>query len=99
MPGFIGPQLASLKMKAPSGSRWIHEVKYDGYRIQLRIVGDDRRAYTRNGYNWVSRFSRIAAAFDIEGQAIVDGEVVVIHEAAQICPNCRQTSVGAIRTD
>lgn len=80
MPGFITPQLATLKMKAPSGSRWIHEVKYDGYRIQLRIDGDDRRANTRNGYNWISKFSRIAAAFDIEGQAIVDGEVVVIYE-------------------
>lgn len=80
MPGFISPQLAPLKLKAPSGSRWIHEVKYEGDRIQLRIDGDDRRAYTRNGYNWISKFSKIAAAFDIEGQAIVDGEVVVIHE-------------------
>lgn len=79
MPGFIGPQLATLKAKAPSGAQWIHEIKYDGYRIQLPIDGDDRRAYTRNGY-WVSKFSRIAGAFDIEGQAIVDGEVVVIHE-------------------
>ncbi|QOZ69123.1 non-homologous end-joining DNA ligase [Bradyrhizobium arachidis] len=54
--------------------------KYDGYRIQLRIDGDDRRAYTRNGHNWVHKFSVIAGAFDIEGQAIVDGEVVVVHE-------------------
>jgi bifunctional non-homologous end joining protein LigD len=67
-------------MKAPSGSQWIHEVKYDGYCIQLRIDGDDRRAYTRNGYNWVNKFSKIAGAFDIEGQAIVDGEVVVLHD-------------------
>jgi signal transduction histidine kinase len=37
MPGFIDPQLATLKMKAPSGSLWIHEIKYDGYRVQLRI--------------------------------------------------------------
>ncbi|MET4218671.1 ATP-dependent DNA ligase [Bradyrhizobium sp. LB14.3] len=80
MPGFIRPQLATLKVKAPSGALWIHEIKYDGYRVQLRIDGDDRRAYTRNGYDWVSRFSRIAGAFDVEGQAIVDGEVVVIHE-------------------
>lgn len=80
MPGFITPQLATLKTKAPSGSRWIHEIKHDGYRIQLRIDADDRPAYTRNGYYWMGKFSRIAAAFDIEGQAIVDGEVVVIHE-------------------
>lgn len=64
MPGFIGPQLATLKMKAASGSQWIHEIKYDGYRVQFRIDGDDRRAYTRNGYNWVSNFSRIASGLD-----------------------------------
>ncbi|UPJ99536.1 non-homologous end-joining DNA ligase [Bradyrhizobium sp. 172] len=80
MPGFISPQLATLKMKAPSGARWIHEVKYDGYRIQLHIDGDSRKAFTRNGHNWTNRFSVIAGAFDIPGQAIVDGEVVVIHE-------------------
>jgi bifunctional non-homologous end joining protein LigD len=80
MPGFISPQLATLKMKAPSGAQWIHEVKYDGYRIQLHIDGDDRKAFTRNGHNSVDRFSRIAGAFNIPGQAIVDGEVVVIHE-------------------
>jgi bifunctional non-homologous end joining protein LigD len=80
MPGFIGPQLATLKMKAPSGAQWIHEVKYDGYRIQLHIDGDSRKAFTRNGHNWVNRFSVIAGAFNIEGQAIVDGEVVVIHQ-------------------
>jgi bifunctional non-homologous end joining protein LigD len=67
-------------MKAPSGAQWIHEVKYDGYRIQLHIDGDDRKAFTRNGHNWVDRFSVIADAFNIPGQAIVDGEVVVIHE-------------------
>ncbi|MGR4932280.1 non-homologous end-joining DNA ligase [Bradyrhizobium sp. CAR08] len=80
MPGFISPQLATLKMKAPSGAQWIHEVKYDGYRIQLHINGDDRKAFTRNGHNWVNRFSVIAGAFNIAGQAIVDCEVVVIHE-------------------
>ena len=80
MPGFIGPQLATLKMKAPSGAQWIHEVKYDGYRIQLHIDGDTRKAFTRNGHNWIDRFAVIAGAFDVPGQAIVDGEVVVIHE-------------------
>jgi len=80
MPGFISPQLATLKLKAPLGAQWIHEVKYDGYRVQLHIDGDDRTAFTRNGHNWTDKFSTIAGAFDIAGQAIVDGEVVVIHE-------------------
>jgi bifunctional non-homologous end joining protein LigD len=53
MPGFIG---LNWRLKAPSGARWIHEIKYDGYRIQLRTDGEDRRAYMRNGYNWISKF-------------------------------------------
>jgi bifunctional non-homologous end joining protein LigD len=47
MPGF-SPQLATLKIKAASGAQWIHEVKYDGYRIQLHMDRDDRKAFTRN---------------------------------------------------
>ena len=80
MPGFIKPQLATLKSKAPSGDQWIHEIKYDGYRVQLHINSGKKKVYTRNGLDWTKRFSVIAGAFDIPGQAIVDGEVVVIHE-------------------
>lgn len=80
MPGFIKPQLATLRSKAPLGSQWIHEIKFDGYRVQLHIDNNKRKAFTRNGLNWIKRFSLIAGAFDIPGQAIVDGEVVVIHE-------------------
>ncbi|MBR0703450.1 non-homologous end-joining DNA ligase [Bradyrhizobium diazoefficiens] len=80
MPGFIKPQLATLKGKAPSGAGWLHEIKYDGYRTQFHIDGDNRKAFTRNGLNWIKRFSVIAGAFDIPGQAIIDGEVVVVHE-------------------
>ncbi|MBB4397959.1 hypothetical protein [Bradyrhizobium sp. ERR14] len=80
MPGFIKPQLATLKGKPPSGVQWLHEIKYDGYRVQLHINGESRKAFTRNGHNWIRRFSVIAGAFDIPGQAIIDGEVVVIHE-------------------
>jgi bifunctional non-homologous end joining protein LigD len=80
MPGFIKPQLATLKMNAPAGEDWIHEIKYDGYRVQLHIDGDTRKAFARNGHNWIKRFSVIAGAFDLPCQAIIDGEVVVVHE-------------------
>lgn len=80
MPGFIKPQLATLKSKAPSGAQWIHEIKYDGYRVQVHVDAGRRKVYTRNGLDWTRRFSIIAGAFDISGQAIIDGEVVVIHE-------------------
>jgi bifunctional non-homologous end joining protein LigD len=79
MPGFIKPQLATLKDKAPRGD-WLHEIKYDGYRIQVNINGAKKRVFTRNGLDWTKRFSVVAGALDIPGQAIIDGEVVVIHE-------------------
>jgi bifunctional non-homologous end joining protein LigD len=80
MPGFIKPQLATLKSKAPVGEQWLNEIKYDGYRIQLHIANGRNRAFTRNGHDWSKRFSRIAGAFEIPGEAIIDGEVVVIHD-------------------
>jgi bifunctional non-homologous end joining protein LigD len=80
MPGFIKPQLATLKARAPSGDQWLHEIKFDGYRVQTHISKGKKRVFTRNGLDWTKRFSVIAGALDIPGQAILDGEVVVIHE-------------------
>jgi bifunctional non-homologous end joining protein LigD len=80
MPGFIKPQLATLKSTAPKGEQWLHEIKFDGYRVQVHVNAGRKKVYTRNGLDWTKRFSTIAAALDISGQAIIDGEVVVIHE-------------------
>jgi bifunctional non-homologous end joining protein LigD len=80
MPGFVSPQLASLKSKAPVGSKWLHEIKYDGYRLQIHL-NKGLRIFTRNGHDWTNRFPVIASAFDIPVErAIFDGEGVVVHE-------------------
>jgi bifunctional non-homologous end joining protein LigD len=79
MPGFIEPQLAALKSKAPKGEQWLHEIKYDGYRVQVHLNSGRKKVYTRNGLDWTKRFSVIAGALDLPGQAIIDGEVVVVH--------------------
>jgi bifunctional non-homologous end joining protein LigD len=80
MPGFIKPQLAMLKSKAPRGEQWLHEIKYDGYRIQVHINRGRKKAFTRTGLDWTKRFTEIVGALDIPGEAIIDGEVVVVHE-------------------
>ena len=49
MPSFIKPQLATLKTKAPKGEHWLHEIKYDGYRIQVHANRGRKKVYTRNG--------------------------------------------------
>jgi len=80
MPGFIKPQLATLRSKAPKGDQWLHEIKFDGYLVQAHVISGRKRVYTRNGLDWTKRFATIAGALDIPGQAIIDGEVVVVHE-------------------
>jgi bifunctional non-homologous end joining protein LigD len=78
-PGFIEPALASSIEKVPSGHRWVHEIKFDGYRVQLHIANDDIKIFTRRGNDWTKRFNKIAAdAYLISaGSAIIDGEIVV----------------------
>ena len=78
-PAFIEPELAVSVDKVPSGARWIHEIKFDGYRVQLHIHNDEIKIFTRRGHDWTKRFSKIAAdAYLINaGSAIVDGEIVV----------------------
>ena len=79
MPGFIKPALASSIDKVPSGERWIHEIKFDGYRVQVQIAHAELKVFTRNGNDWTRRFGKIAAdAWHVgAGSAIIDGEVVV----------------------
>jgi bifunctional non-homologous end joining protein LigD len=78
-PGFIEPALATSMAKVPPGERWIHEIKFDGYRVQLHIANDDIKVFTRRGNDWTKRFKKIAGdAYLINvGSAIIDGEVVV----------------------
>jgi bifunctional non-homologous end joining protein LigD len=63
----------------PKGERWIHEIKFEGYRAQLHIVNESITVFTRNGINWTRRFKKIAGhAFLINASsAIIDGEIVV----------------------
>jgi bifunctional non-homologous end joining protein LigD len=78
-PGFVQPAFATKIGKVPTGGRWIHEIKFDGYRVQLHIANDDTKVFTRRGNDWTKRFRKIAAdAYLINaGSAIIDGEIVV----------------------
>ena len=62
MPVFIKPQLATLKSMAPKGKQWLHEIKFDGYRVQVHLSRGKKKVYTRNGLDWTKRFSLIVGA-------------------------------------
>src|SRR6266699_2974060 len=78
-PGFIEPALATSIDKVPAGERWLHEIKFDGYRVQVHLRDATVKVFTRRGNDWTNRFRKIAAdAWHINaGSAIIDGEVVV----------------------
>ena len=78
-PGFIEPALATAVEKVPSGARWIHEIKFDGYRMQVHLANEEVKVFTRRGHDWTNRFKKVAEdAWHIKaGSAIVDGEIVV----------------------
>jgi ATP-dependent DNA ligase len=60
--GFIEPCLPSRARELPGGSDWLHEIKFDGYRMMVRRDGAGLRLLTRRGYDWTSRYPAIAAA-------------------------------------
>jgi bifunctional non-homologous end joining protein LigD len=77
---FIPPQLLASAKAAPEGDRWLHEVKYDGFRLLARSDGGRARLYTRQGNDWTSKLPTIAAAIQALGieRGYLDGELVAI---------------------
>jgi bifunctional non-homologous end joining protein LigD len=80
MPDFVEPQLATLVKSAPSGKRWLHEIKLDGYRLEAHILDGTVKLLTRTGLDWTHKFGEeiTGALASLSAQsAIIDGEVAV----------------------
>ena len=101
LPDAPAPQLATLVDAAPDGEGWVHEIKYDGYRLLARKDGDRVRLTTRSGKDWTERFPGIARA--VGGlkakRALLDGEAVVFDAAGvsrfQLLQNALDAARGA----
>lgn len=80
MPAWIEPQLATLSKQPPEGDRWLHEIKFDGYRIIAKVERGKAQLWSRNQLDWTVRFKPIAddlGKLPVE-QALLDGEVVAL---------------------
>ncbi|MFN4209765.1 MAG: DNA ligase D [Devosia sp.] len=77
LPDFRPPQLATLVNDVPQGGDWVFEMKYDGYRCQAAIAGDQVRLYTRTGKDWTTQFAAIVPPLSriTSGSALIDGEL------------------------
>jgi bifunctional non-homologous end joining protein LigD len=80
MPDFIGPQLCETLQRPPSAKGWIHEIKFDGYRIQMRVEGGKVTLKTRKGLDWTAKYPAIAEAASGLPDVIVDGEICALDE-------------------
>ncbi|MBX9458670.1 MAG: DNA ligase D [Rhizobium sp.] len=102
LPDFVEPQLATLIDKAPIGKRWIHEIKFDGYRLQARIAGGKVRLTTRGGLDWTKRFGKTLtdalAALPLS-TALIDGELVVETASGSSDFSALQSDLSAGRKD
>ena len=81
MPAFIDPQLATAVERPPAGEGWAHEIKFDGYRMQLRVEAGHAALLTRKGLDWSKRFPEIVTAGAGLADGIIDGEVVALDHA------------------
>jgi bifunctional non-homologous end joining protein LigD len=100
-PGFVEPALATLRAKPPTGGGYVHEVKFDGYRVQAHLRGGLPVLYTRSGLNWTKRFPPIAVALGHipATELILDGEVVSADERGAASFSALQDDLSKSRYD
>jgi bifunctional non-homologous end joining protein LigD len=79
MPDFVSPQLAALHDRPPESRNYVHEMKFDGYRIQAHLKSGKVKLLTRKALDWRDKFASVAdAVAELEAEsAIIDGEIVV----------------------
>jgi bifunctional non-homologous end joining protein LigD len=100
-PGFVEPALATLRTKPSTGGEYIHEIKFDGYRVQAHLRGGLPGLYTRSGLNWTKRFPTIAVAVGSipATDLVLDGEVISADERGAANFSALQDDLSKSRYD
>jgi len=96
MPEFIAPQLATLVKEPPEGEEWLHELKFDGYRMLVHLTGGKAKFWSRNQKDWTEKFPNLVKAVKTfpATTAILDGEVVIVDKAGRSSFQRLQNSMG-----
>ncbi|HEX7946311.1 MAG TPA: DNA ligase D, partial [Phenylobacterium sp.] len=99
LPRFVEPQLCKSLAAPPGGSGWVHEIKFDGYRMQLRTEGGRATLLTRKGLDWSEKFAAIVKAGARLPDGIIDGEVVALDHTGAPDFAALQAALSAGKTD
>ena len=96
MPDFVQPQLATLVARPPSGNEWLHELKFDGYRLLCHVAGKEIRFWTRNQKDWTTKFASVGKAVKALPlkSAILDGEIVALDPSGRASFQRLQNSIN-----
>lgn len=97
IPSFIAPQLATLVKEPPTGDDWLHELKFDGYRMLCHIDRDQVRFLSRNGKDWTGKFPNLTLGVKAlpAKSAIIDGEVVIFERDGRPSFQKLQHAIGS----
>ncbi len=101
-PGFVDPALATLRAAPPPGRNWLHEIKFDGYRLQAHVKSDEARLLTRSGLDWTDRFGKAITQALTKlpvKDAILDGELIVEGSSGASDFSALQSDLSEGRTD
>ena len=96
MPEFLSPQLATLVDRPPEGGEWVHELKFDGYRMICHLHNKQVKFWSRNGKDWTHKFPHVGKAVVALPfkSVILDGEVVAVDSSGRTSFQKLQQSIG-----
>ena len=99
MPNFVAPQLCHASARPPTAEGWVHEIKFDGYRIQMRVGDGDVALKTRKALDWTEKFPAIAKAAAKLPDVIIDGEIVALNAEGDPDFSAMQAALSDGNTD
>lgn len=99
MPRFVEFQHAKLVAEPPTGQAWLHEIKFDGYRMQVRVERGEATIFTRNGHDWTDKLPELAEdAAELSADCILDGELCFLDAAGKPTFSGLRRAIGQGKT-
>jgi bifunctional non-homologous end joining protein LigD len=99
IPDFVAPELCTSVERPPSGEGWCHEIKFDGYRVQLRVEDGAATLKTRKGLDWTDKFQAIAKEASRLSDGLIDGEIVALDHNGAPDFSTLQAAISDGKTD
>jgi bifunctional non-homologous end joining protein LigD len=99
MPEFVALELCTAVEQPPNGAGWGHEIKFDGYRVQLRVEDGEAALRTRKGLDWTDKFKAIAKGSAALPDAMIDGEIVALDHEGKPDFSALQAAISDGKTD